>query len=307
MLGRIRSFFKRGFEGFSSDVAKWVVKGLLILAVIIVAWLVGFELPASARDAHGEVAWDKLCTWAVHGVKALFLDVGVYAVARPIRAFLLASFFVVLAVLIFLIIRYWRQFSERINDLLKLNDLVGRVGLFGFAQDARPGSEFDEWDNLIGQIKDPENRILYILGATGWDTFGSKNSPLHEVLHDFKGNIKIILLDPDSRFLVNRAKSIRVNEKTYKNQIKKSIKMLKGLKQKGGFVDLSLYDSPPNWKFILSARFSWVQRYWRDEHVADTPVYLLYATDDLKGLYHAFFDDFDRIWQLSKQVDLTVA
>ena len=57
-------------------------------------------------------------------------------------------------------------------------------------------------------------------------------------------------------------------------------------------------------KVGAQVKYCWIQHYWRDAHVADTPVYLFYATEDQKGLYHAFFDDFDRVWNLAKKVQL---
>lgn len=304
MIRSVKNFLKKGFTRLSDRAAEWIVSLLIISILIIIVWVFIGGVPSGFYDDKGKVSLESIGGWGASN--AAFLAEGAlnFFTAHPLKVVLCFAFLSMVGLAAYFAIRYGKAFLEIFRDFAQTHELTQRVGLFGFSPTAKPDAEIGDWDRLAAEITNPTNRILYVLGATGWDTFGHRKAPLFDPLGVFTGHIRIILMDEASPHLRARAASVGMKEASYKKQIKKSIERIRELHGRGRYIELALYDSPPNWKMIITAQFGWIQHYWRELHVADTPVYLFYATDDQKGLYHAFFDDFDRIWSLARKIPL---
>jgi hypothetical protein len=145
---------------------------------------------------------------------------------------------------------------------------------------------------------------LYILGSSGWDTFGSQESPLHQALLTCN-HVEIILINPMSEELAHRVRDLSdVNLDEYRNQIYRTIDFLKDKRNEGNNPDrilLRMYSSYPMWKYIILGRYVWLQQYPANKHVKDSPCYAFHRIENNKhghtaGMYDHVFAQFKRRW-----------
>ncbi|MCR4376652.1 MAG: hypothetical protein NUV50_00970 [Rhodospirillales bacterium] len=294
-------FICDGAAAWRKDFAKWVV-GIFAfgLGSLIFSFLFSSIPPEiSAGDSFN---WDLFWPWFWGEIVSRLGYYGGYLSNHPLRGTLaLLGAIVVLIV----VVLTWKWFAgKRRVKAEKEKLLLQKVGLSEYWEDAHIERRAEQWGALSDCIKITPQAYLNYIGATGWETFGAKHAPLYDAFTNFRGTIRVILMKPDSSSLSARANSVRMTVKGYKNQIIKSAKFLMALRSRGHQVELRYYDSPPNWKMIFSPRRLWLQHYHNDNHVAECPVYLFYATEDMKGLYHSFAKDFERIWERCEPVDL---
>jgi len=254
----------------------------------------------------GSIDYNLIVPWAKTLPEQMFEALSKQILSNPIIAIL---YFVMIAfslILIALLLKFFSRIMLFLHEAASRKDLLNKTGLFEFWPNASITERAPQWAVMADRILASPHTTFNLLGATGWDTFGHSNSPLHKAMENFSGSIRVILMNPDSHRLPARAMSIGMTTAAYKHQIKKSIKFLKELKAKGHFVELKLYGSTPNWKMIFTPRRVWLQHYHNDHHVADCPVYMFYSTQERTGLYQSFAKDFERIWaQCDFMVDLS--
>ena len=155
-------------------------------------------------------------------------------------------------------------------------------------------------------------RNIKLLGATGFHTFGSSDSFLHQALCKATGEITVILLDPDSSNTEGqeRAAALQVDFVDYRREIEASIKMLKDLKSQGKNIRLFVYRHKPLWKIYLTDDHLWLQHYNGNVHVADTPAWGIKQAEDRnqQNFYDYYADVFcrmtDRLDGLNRRIDL---
>jgi len=139
---------------------------------------------------------------------------------------------------------------------------------------------------------------IHILGASGWDTFGKADSPLHDGLRTCN-EVQVILLSPSSEALIRRAADIGQNANDYKIEIYKSIEYLRELRELGDNperIKLKMYRSYPMWKYIILGRYLWIQQYPPDCHVRLSPCYGFQKVSRGAGIYGNVFTQFQRRW-----------
>lgn len=283
MRGRL---LRKLFGKIPDKLVDFILDGLKAGAVGLCLLLAAHWLPKEALTPDHKVTFQSFTSWfwqlltrdPVRG--ALVICAIAVAGAILIAAYLLAS----------------KIFRAVINAYHR-RELVQLVGLSGFWSDSRGPVGEDAWGKLCDHISN-HNRILNILGSTGIDTFGRKGTPLWDALNSFDGEIRIILMSPNSKFLLERASDVKMPPTAYRQEIMLAIKQIEDWQASGRRVTYRTYDAPPNWKLILTNKLAWVQYYRHRRHVQETPVYQFYATLGDTGLYHAFDDEFARIWRL---------
>jgi hypothetical protein len=195
------------------------------------------------------------------------------------------------------------------NKLLKLSQLEGfmqSVGLMSF----RPHNNEKEkdWSSYVDLLNSTSDTQLSILGAAGYETFSSVNSPLHNYLNQTNAEIRILLLNPDSKFFKHRCVNVGVNETKYSGWIYDSIDYCKKLKiEKNKAIELRLYDDYPIWKMVFSPEYMWLQHYQKEKHVKDVHVYFFQTGSSSLGrtsLYYPLTSVFRRRWENGFNVDL---
>lgn len=144
---------------------------------------------------------------------------------------------------------------------------------------------------------------IHILGASGWNTFGYPDSPLYEGLQRC-GEAQIILLNPLSPAINQRAKDIGQEIEDYKKEIIMSLKYIRKLILKGdnqNRIQVKMYSSYPGWKLVILGRYIWMQWYPNDDHVRDSPCYAFQSDiDENRSIYSQLFAQFKKRWESYK-------
>jgi len=306
MLRPLWAYLKEGVAGIRKESAKYVARALvtLVLGGIALRFSNG-KIPDGLLE-DGKFSIGLVPSWAWGSFESGSSTYANYLIDHPLRTIGFVLLVIWTLVAIWLLIQFRNHIVSFIAENSRRKSLLTEVGLFEFWPDANVDSREAQWSEMSVRIINPPQTVLKIIGATGWDSFGAKSSPLHDALHSFEGRVFVILMNPESEYLGERAASVSMATATYRNQIRKSLKCLKELKKRGHYIDVRLYNSPPNWKMIFTPLTLWLQHYRNDKHVAESPVYMFYATSDMQGLYHAYAKDFDRIWRLSDEYELGV-
>lgn len=196
------------------------------------------------------------------------------------------------ALVIVLIISF--HIITRVIGHFKRGGMAIASGMFFYSPNHN-NKTIEEGEKFLKE-KSIECTHIYTMGATGWDTFGDNNSPLHTSLESCH-ETQIILLSPISDNLEKRAKDIDQDRDEYKNEICKSIHFLTTLRAKGANperIKLKFYSSYPGWKYVFIEPYVWVQYYSSDDHVKNTPVYMYENVP--KGIYRHLLDQFSKRW-----------
>jgi hypothetical protein len=218
----------------------------------------------------------------------------------PIHSGAAPAITIVTIVGIILFRRANRKVEELLAETTAAESLVDQLGIGGRWPSAlKHSSGNTPWPDLCKEIERSQNITLDILCANGAETFGKEESPLYNLMQQFRGIIRVILLSPDSEHMADRAMSISCNVNDYKRLIRTSQNRLRELRRRLPYsVAARFYDGQPNWKLILTSRTAWVQYYApTGKNVNETPVFRFDATDDGSSLFHLFRMEYDRIWR----------
>lgn len=141
-------------------------------------------------------------------------------------------------------------------------------------------------------------RDVMIIGSTGFRTFVDPKGDLHQVIQYYR-EVKIMFLNPYSEAASIRAKSIlnpEITPERLREQIKKSIDFLKGLKAVQKNIRLKLYDDLPLFKMAIIGDYLWIQHYHAGLDVQRTPEYVFRHDQDMGNLYVPFYQYFLMRW-----------
>lgn len=136
-----------------------------------------------------------------------------------------------------------------------------------------------------------------MLCLNGWDTFGNSDSPLHEYLKTFRGEIKVLLIEPGCSERITRCQALNITEAKFKHDINESWDYIKDLKRRGINVKLKLYSQKPIWKMIGTERILWLQHYDKFKHVEETMVYEFYKNIEETSIYFPTMEVFYKRWE----------
>jgi len=175
------------------------------------------------------------------------------------------------------------------------------AGLFS----SSPNSHDDDIDDvyIFIHIESIKCRELRVCGATGWDTFGKCRSPLHRAIKACSV-VNILLIDPTSSDLINRARDVRLGLDEYRAEIYKSVNFLQHVyDEHNANISLKFYNNYPFWKYIFLDEFVWVWQYPTDRHVKESPCYGFKklqkksdSTDGQVGMYDHMLAQFNKRW-----------
>ena len=146
-----------------------------------------------------------------------------------------------------------------------------------------------------------ENSVnIKILGATGYNTFGRKDSFLHDAINSTNvAEITVLLLDPykDNPGIVERVRQL--NDGTtiehYIQEINKSVVALRELEKAGKNVRLYFYRKLPEWKLFIIPSKLWVGKYRPGTHIADSEIFGFSISQDQnnRNFYNYYLEIFD--------------
>jgi hypothetical protein len=197
-----------------------------------------------------------------------------------------------------LFLRYRRQVTTYFKQIADVEQVFETIG---FHSVWKVEQSDEAWKLLLSEIQDARTHALWILGASGWETFGSDKAPLRDALRAFSGDVRIVLIDPKSESVGVRANSVGVRVADYRREIAEAHALINTMKGKAAHIDVRFYDHSPGWKLIITPRFCWVQYYSANSHVQDTPVYLFQNSSSEASLYRRFNWEFIRVWENCKK------
>ncbi|MEJ2695418.1 MAG: hypothetical protein P8013_02105 [Candidatus Sulfobium sp.] len=241
------------------------------VGLIVLSASIALSLPYTADF----IARKSLILWASIGNEKIFLT----------------SFEISLAIILILLFNYigrnWRY--RRLAGMAKKAGLVSVSSSTGFL--ARNRDRRLKESNGIA-------RNIMVIGSTGFRTFVDEKSDLHAVIRNCR-EARIMLLNPSSDGARIRAKGILdpgITIEKLREQIGKSIDVLKSLKAAQKNVRLKLYDEVPFLKMAISDDYVWVKHYHAGLDVQLMPEYVFRYNQDPGSLYVPFYEYFLNRW-----------
>ncbi len=206
------------------------------------------------------------------------------------KMFLISVEIALATVLIFLFNYIGKSWKDR-----KLSRMANEAGLV-FMSSSR--GFFARWKNRKLKESMGIARDIAVIGSTGFRTFVDERGDLHTVIKNCR-EARIMLLNPYSEGASMRAKSILdpdVTLERFREQIKKSIEFLKGLKAVQKNIRLKLYDEAPFLKMTISGDYLWIKHYHAGFDVQGMPEYVFRHSQNPGSLYVPFYQHFLKWW-----------
>lgn len=238
------------------------------IAIVALSAGIALLLPAGAKQFlsfWSRVEHDPLSLIAVEITAAIVLIVGLNYIHRSMRDRALAT-------------------------------VATEAGLVSFFPRRTQGAQ-----RRIKQLKEEQGtgRTIMVIGSSGYSTFVDQVGDLSSVLDKCLG-AKILLVHPYSREASRRMLAIAHPEYTlaaFREEVLKSIALLKRLKAMGKAVKLKLYSDPPLIKMVILGDYLWLQHYHADLDVQTMPEYVLQHNRKNHGLYTLYSHYFVQRWK----------
>lgn len=176
--------------------------------------------------------------------------------------------------------------------------MLGNFGIRAFSSHSTTEEKVADWKMICEDIQNASihESPLWILGATGKKTFADSDSPLHQVIAQYKGKISVLLLLPYSGGFNYRISQLGENSAVYLEEILDSIDCCKKAKLAGVNVELKLYAGMPIWKLLLMPQAIWLQHYRKASHVDNTPLYGFNYVAHKPNLLEGYRSVFEKRW-----------
>lgn len=206
----------------------------------------------------------------------------------------------IITILLFLILGLITKISKDRKTMASFG-----VRLFSHHNNAEVKKQ--DWLQVCEDINRGQNpkSTLWILGATGKETFAAADAPLHDLLQTYSGAIRILLICPGSLAFVRRTGELKHSESDYQSQIADSLEYCQRLvRNHGRDLQVKLYKAIPIWKMILTNSVLWVQHYRANSHVDDTPMFCFEYQPAHPGLFDGFLTVFEKRWRLDDSLEI---
>lgn len=141
-------------------------------------------------------------------------------------------------------------------------------------------------------------RTIKVIGSSGSNTLTDQVGDLASVLDRCLG-AQILLVNPHSPDVRLRIRAMNHPAHTierFREEVRRSIALLKRLRTMGKAVTLKLYADTPLVKLVIFGDDLWLQHYHADTGLDAMPEYLLRRTPDAHGLYSLYAHYFEHRW-----------
>ena len=114
-----------------------------------------------------------------------------------------------------------------------------------------------------------------------------------------KGEIKILLLNPDSEFVKNRANDENESSRAWVSEINATVERLKNLANREHInIEVRLYDQYPVWRLsIMDEEEMYINFFLKGQQGPQSQ--MLYVKNHDNDLFNAFLLEYERIWDTS--------
>lgn len=210
-------------------------------------------------------------------------------------------------ILVFLVVSF---VGKWLQAYFKHQKMLAACGLSGFHK-LNAANHDIAWENCIKQIQSRSPDELRFLLFTGSKTFAKDDAPLNQALQNFKGTIKILLVNPSSEAFESRVHDLcstngaldatksRVLRETLKGEIRESIAFCKALAKRTNnsrrSVELRQYQQKAVWKLVIFNDYLWAQHYQAGVRAAESECFI-FSNQQRSSLFHPLTTTFDKLW-----------
>lgn len=208
----------------------------------------------------------------------------------------------VVAVLVVLVITLVIKYVKTSRLLHSNQGTLKKLGVRLFSSHLTDEEKKSDWIQTAADLSG-SNLLspLWMLGATGKETFGSSTAPLCDVLRNYRQPVRILLLRPYSKGFDRRVSDLNTNSENYAAEILDAIDFCVELKKRYQVdIELRVYSEIAIWKMIITSTQLWLQYYAPKKHVDDTPLYCFESVHQDMGLYSALKSVFQKRWVLDQ-------
>jgi hypothetical protein len=163
-----------------------------------------------------------------------------------------------------------RRVSAKFEKYLGAGQIVKSCGLVSFWPKGAG------WKACLIELEAARPEKIRILAFTGASTFSTEGSPLYELLKRHRGDIEILLAEPDTEFFNERIEQVaaKTNSLAYDlretclRDFERSIRYCEDLRKSAPEVwriEVRTYRFLPIWKMIIFHDYLWLQ-YYRPGH-----------------------------------------
>ena len=146
--------------------------------------------------------------------------------------------------------------------------------------------------------------LIKIFCASGFDSFVN-NPTFEEVLKNHRKSWKILMLNPDSKGAIDRARQYLIprasdppdfkSEADYLDGIRKSLESLKRIKtEHNNNINVHLYNDNPYFRYIIAGKLAFIHGFGPGQRSDRSP--LLIFENNNTSLFHTFEEMFEDIW-----------
>ena len=201
-----------------------------------------------------------------------------------------------------------RKLHLQNSKLKDIQEIMGNFGIRTFSSHSTVTEKAQDWSMIADDVRlaSSHESPLWLLGATGKNTFGATDSPLHKAICEYRGAISILLLYPQSNGFKYRIKQLRANQERYMDEILDSLQFCRESKINGVNIQVKLYEGMPIWKLLIMPQTIWLQHYGKTGHVDNSPLYGFSLVHNKPTLLEGYRSVFEKRWNHddSKVVDL---
>jgi hypothetical protein len=203
---------------------------------------------------------------------------------------------VLLVLVIALVVKYLK--TKRLWNADR--ETLIKLGVRLFSNHFEPEERKLDWQNIASDLTATNKTTsLWLLGATGRETFGHSTAHLCDVMRTYKSSVRVLLLRPYSKGFDRRVLELSHNANDYISEILDAIDFCADLKKNYGIdIELKVYSEVAIWKMIITSTQLWLQYYAPKIHVDKTPLYCFESMQEDMGLYSALKSVFQKRWNL---------
>jgi len=254
-----------------------MIKNITHILYHVVVVLLSAALALSMPSLFSTLAGNLLAFWALIANEKVFL------VALEI-------FTAIVLIVLFNFLRHALQ-DRRISRIAKSAGLVL----------ASPSRGIFMYKRRVKNMKKKLGfaREIMIIGSTGYRSFVEPEGDLHEAVQNCR-EAKIMLLDPLKHGAIARARSIpdpEITPEVIREQIIKSIDLLKSLRAAQRTVRLKLYPDMPLLKMAILGDYAFIRHYHTGLNVRHMPEFAFRNEQNHGGLYLPLYRYFLSRWQ----------
>ncbi len=143
-------------------------------------------------------------------------------------------------------------------------------------------------------------KTIDILTIRGLGICGLKDSLMWQKLVERAGQIqvRILFLDPNSKYVEIRARELDENTDRYKKGILLAQDSFRELKDRRVTIEAKMYDALPIWRLMSLDQYLYVSSFLPSKEGHHSAIYEITA-EEFSSLYNTFMREFEYLWSIS--------